>query len=71
MPAWRLARDTNLATVAERQEWATFALPPRVRAGFNKNTDREIEARSNAAVVEVNLQNVFITLITENVGNML
>lgn len=27
MLAWRLGQDTNLATVAERQEWATFALP--------------------------------------------
>lgn len=51
--AWRLAWDTKLGIVAERQEWAMFALPPRVRAGFNKNTDRDIEAKSNAAVVEV------------------
>lgn len=51
--AWRLARDTKLGTVAERQEWAKFALPPGVRAGSSKNTDRDIKARSNAMVVEV------------------
>lgn len=55
MSTWRLRRDTNIATVVEKQEWATFALPPRVRAGFSKNIDREIVARSNAEVVEVSL----------------
>lgn len=53
MPAWKLTRDTNLGTVAERHKWETFALPPRVRAGFSKSTDRNIKARSNAAVVEI------------------
>lgn len=53
--AWRLGRDMSLATVAERKEWATFMLPPMVRAGFSKNNDKEIEARTNAAVVEVSL----------------
>lgn len=53
VPAWRLANDTMLGTVAERQEWAMFALPIGVRAGFSKNTDKDIEARSNVAVVEV------------------
>lgn len=55
--AWRLGRDTSLATVAERIEWATFVLPPMVRAGFSKNNDKEIEARTNAAVVELSLKN--------------
>lgn len=53
VPGWKLARETNLGTVAERGKWATFTLPPRVRTRFSKNRDRDIEARSNAAVVEV------------------
>lgn len=56
VPAWRLSRETKLGTVAERREWATFALPLGVRAGFSKNSDRDIEARSNAAVVEVSMR---------------
>lgn len=54
MPSWRLGQDTNLATVIERQEWATFVLPPKVRAGFSKNSDKEIESWSNATILEVN-----------------
>lgn len=53
VPGWKLARETNLGAVAERGEWATFTSPPGVRAGFNKNRDRDIEARSNAAMVRV------------------
>lgn len=55
-PAWKLGRETNLGTVIERQEWAMFALPPQVRASFSKRNDQEIEARANAAVVEVRLE---------------
>lgn len=55
VPTWRLGRDTSLATMAERKKWATFALPQMVRIGFSKNSDREIEARTNPAAVEVSL----------------
>lgn len=55
VPAWKLSKDTNLGTVVERREWATFSLPPRVRAGFSRNSDRDIEARTNAAVLEVSI----------------
>lgn len=55
IPGWKLTRETNLGTVAERREWATFALLPRVIAGFSKNVNRDIEARSNAAVIEVSM----------------
>lgn len=56
VPAWKLAREMNLGTVAERREWATYALPPQVRTGFSKRSDQDIEARANATVVELRLK---------------
>lgn len=56
VPAWKLARETSLGTVAEHHEWATFSLPPRVRAGFSKNSDRDIEARAKAAAIEIRVK---------------